>query len=427
MALLWVGLLGGAGFAFLTQLLLVRTVPIADMGAMAGVLSLTLLAMPAAEFGIAALWLRIFAKYRQSAFCWIKPTLRIFVLTSTATLLLLLLIGHNAWNDQHQRQLLYWLLPLPVMEALVVIAGARLQLEGRYRILAVWRALPKFTRLAVVIGAWVLGADISTIAIGYCLTSLLVLVLALSQLASMMNGSAKLELPAATPVQAISTPTSRGVLAQAWPFAMGNIFSLIYLQSDIFMLSAMHDTESTALYNVAFSIIALVYLLPTAIFNQFLLPRYHRWAEYDHDKLLRAYRLGNGAMIVIGLVVMLSLIAIAPFLVEFFFGATYSAAGYVVQTLALCVPFRYLASSIGNCLVTQDHMRKKMTYQMTVAVLNVGLNLILIPNYGMHGAAWATVLSELALCLLYLMGVKNHIFGSQALRGWTLNYRTMLR
>lgn len=426
MVLLWVGLLGGAGFAFLTQLLLVRTVSITNMGAMAGVLSLTLLAMPAAEFGISALWLRIFAKYRQAAFCWIKPTLRIFVLTSTATLLLLLLIGPFAWSGQQQRQLLYWLLPLPVMEALVVIAGAQMQLEGRYRILAIWRALPKFTRLAVVVGAWVMGADITVIAIGYCLTSLLVLALATHQLNPMMLGSAKLEFPDSKPAQAIAAPSSRVVIAHAWPFAMGNIFSLIYLQSDIFMLSAMHDTESTALYSVAFSLIALVYLLPTAIFNQFLLPRYHHWAEHDEAKLLSAYRLGNGTMLVIGLFVMLSLIGAAPFVVKFFFGSTYVQAGHVVQLLALCVPFRYLASSIGNCLVTQNHMRKKLNYQMAVAALNVGLNLVLIPKYGMYGAAWATVLSEIVLCLLYLMGVKKHIFGSQALRGWTLNYRTML-
>ena len=430
--LLWVGLLGGAGLAFLTQLLLAHTVTVVEMGAITGVMSLMMLAMPVAEFGISGLWLQVFGQDGRSAFTWVKPSLHIVLIASVAVVVGLLLIGQWAWDTVQQRELLYWLLILPSTESVVVLVGARMQLEGRYRILSLWRALPKFSRLLVTVAAWWIGFDVVTIAIGYCLSSLIVLFISVVQLIPMLQGKVKLEKQAITRNDPMSEPENvlqkhrpsiKKVIRHAWPFAIGSVFSLIYMQSDIFMLSALYDTESTGLYGIAFSLIACVYLLPTAIFNQFLLPRYHRWAVYDRYRFLQAYRLGNGYMILVGLIVMLLLAWLAPYMVQCFFGVKYAEAGKVVRLLALSVPFRYVASSIGNCLVTQNHIRCKIRYQLIVALLHVGFNLLLIPRYGMYGAAVATVTSEMMLCALYLMGVWKHIFGIDAVRGWTLNYK----
>jgi len=69
-------------------------------------------------------------------------------------------------------------------------------------------------------------------------------------------------------------------------------------------------------------------------------------------------------------------------------------------------------------------MRRKVGYMGTVAVINVLLNLLIIPLYGAQGAVVSTLLSEIMLLTLYLLAVRKHVFGSDAWRGWSLMQKT---
>jgi O-antigen/teichoic acid export membrane protein len=426
---LWIGLLGGAGFVFLTQLVLARSLPLAELGILVGVISLITLLVPLADFGISALWLKLFGQGRETGMRWVWPGFHAVWISSICMMSLLLIVGYISWDAQTTRELLWWALLILPMEALVILAGTRLQLEGRFLQLSLWRALPKAARLFVVLVAWLYGWGVEAVVKGYFLTSAAILIIAVWHLRPLLQGNIKLEQSGA-PVSAVSgekEPTAGAIYKAALPFAMGNFFSLIYLQSDLFMLAALGNAEAAALYSIGFTLIALTYLLPTAVFNQYLLPRYHHWAAHEPARMLAAYRLGNASMLLIGLLVMLGVIVMAPFFLVWIFGQKFAAAALVTQILAVTIPVRYLASSVGNCLSTNNNMRHKMRYQMVVALLNVALNLLLIPRYGMYGAAIATVASEALLCLLYLYGVRKYVFGASALRGWSLNYKAVMK
>ena len=426
---LWIGLLGGAGFVFLTQLVLARSLPLAELGMLVGVISLTTLLVPLADFGISALWLKLFGQGQETGMRWVWPGFHAVWISSLCMMSLLLIIGYISWDAPATRELLWWALLILPMEALVILAGSRLQLEGRFLQLSVWRALPKAARLLVVLVAWLYGWGVEAVIQGYFLTSAAILIMAVWHLRPLLQGNINLE-QSKTPVRSVSTegvPTIGATYKAALPFAMGNFFSLIYLQSDLFMLSALGNAEAAALYSVGFTLISLTYLLPTAVFNQYLLPRYHHWAAHEPNRMLAAYRLGNASMLLIGLLAMLGVIVLAPFFLVWIFGHKFAAAALVTQILAVTIPLRYLASSVGNCLSTNDNMRYKMRYQMFVALVNVALNLLLIPRYGMYGAAVATVVSEALLCLVYLYGVRKYVFGADTFRGWTLNYKTVIK
>ncbi len=423
---LWIGLLGGAGFVFLTQLVLARSLPLEELGMLVGVISLVTLLVPLADFGISALWLKLFGQGQEIGMHWVWPGFNTVWISSACMMTLLLSIGYLSWDSPETRALLWWALPILPMEALVILAGSKLQLEARFLQLSLWRALPKAARLLVVLVVWLSGYDVDVVIKGYFLTSIVILILSVWQLRPWLKGGANLKTGGPAGAANDRSAVTIGVIYKsALPFAMGNFFSLIYLQSDLFMLSALVSAEATALYSVSYTLIALTYLLPTAIFNQYLLPRYHHWAAHDTERMLAAYRLGNASMLVIGLLVMLGVIFIGPFFLIFLFGDEFVSAVLIMQFLAITIPFRYLASSVGNCLSTNDNMRHKMRYQMLVAVVNVTMNMIFIPKYGMYGAAASTLLSEALLCVMYLKGAHKYVFGASALKGWTLNYNKL--
>jgi O-antigen/teichoic acid export membrane protein len=105
----------------------------------------------------------------------------------------------------------------------------------------------------------------------------------------------------------------------------------------------------------------------------------------------------------------------------FVFGEAYRASGQLLTVLAVAVPGHYLATSVGAVLVTQNNMRRKVWLMGLSALVNLLLNLLLIPSFGMYGAAWATVISETVLVLAYLYAAGRYIFGARAWYGWTLD------
>src|SRR5690606_7860769 len=104
--------------------------------------------------------------------------------------------------------------------------------------------------------------------------------------------------------------------------------------------------------------------------QKYLLPKLHRWAEHDQPRFLAAYRFGNGFTLALGFVVALLVYFVAPWVVRLVFGQEYAAVGTILAILSIAVPGRYLATSVGAVLVTQDNMRRKVWLMGAAAVVN---------------------------------------------------------
>ena len=425
-SLLWLGSLGAAGLAFTAQVLLARHLPTADYGSLAAALATVNLAAPLAAFGIGAYWLRAFGAEGWQARRWLRPSLRFIALSTAAAAALVALWAGYASPDPLSRAVLLWLLPLLAAQAAIELVNARFQLEERYSELALWQLLSHGGRFLVVLAAVALGLGLLPITIGYAAVAVAIVAGAVWLLGGMLGGRLRLRgHPAADALAPVPAPVSiRQVPQQAWPFALGAAFYLIYFQSDIVLLHWLSGAEAAGIYNVAFTVLAAVYLLPGAIYQKYLLPKLHRWAEHDRDRFLAVFRTGNGSMLLLGLIALLGLALAAPRAVPWLFGPQYAPAGALLLVLALAVPARFLSTSVGGVLVTRQHMRRKVLYMGAVAVFNVGLNLLLIPPFGYYGAAVATLLSEILLLALYLLGARRHIFGAAAWRGWNIRLKT---
>ncbi len=429
-SLLWLGSLAGAGLAFITQVVLARELTPAGYGVFAAALATVTLLAPLAGFGMQGFWLKAFGVEGWGAVRWLTPSFR-FVILSTAVALLLL-AGWAAFgpHDASFRWLLYWLLPVIAGHLFVELVNGKLQLEERYNALALWQLLPHLARLLLVLVV-VFSAtgqpSIETIAAAYALVALAIMIAGFAQLQAMAQGRFTLKghpKPggAESRVSAMA-PALVGVsdiARQAWPFGLAGMFYLVYFQSDVILLKYLVGDEAAGIYNVAFIVMMAVYLLPGVIYQKFLLPKFHRWANHDRERFLQVYRVGNGSMLLLGVLTTGAMLLLMPWLIPLLFGSAYQEAVGLLTILAFCAPVRFLASSVEAPLFTQEHVRRMSGYMGTVAVINVLLNLLLIPHYGAKGAAVATLLSEITMLALCLLAVRRHVFGPDAWRGWGL-------
>ena len=423
-SLLWVGSVLGGGFGFLTQIVLTRCLPIVEYGAIATACSFVSLFAPLAGFGVGQYWLRLFAREGWGAQRWLKPSMYLAILTTTGTICLLLFGAGLGKLDDGIKVLICLLLPLVPLQGLTTMGRARLQLEGRYGALSLWEALPHSSRLVVaVVVSWA-GLNVIWVGVGYSVVALILGLAYLILLWQMMKGHFRLQGHQRAEASAIrvteKSATMKSLWSGSWPFGLAGVFYLIYYQSDIVFLGWMKGAESVAVYNVAFVIISAVHILPSAVFQKFLLPHVHRWAEHDRARFLRVYRFGNGIMLATGFAMMLCIMLCAFWIVPLIFGAQYANAAHLLLVLSVCIPFRFLSTSIGSILLTANNMRKKIKYQGSAALINILLNFIFIPKFDAYGAALSTVITEICLLLLYLLGARNHVFGLAAWRGWTV-------
>ena len=340
-------------FAFLTQVLLARSLPKESYGALAAVMALVLILGLFASFGLGAYWLERFGR-------GVQDPARLFLGSSVAAggLAGVTFAGALLWAvygepNEAARTLLLWLAYLIVAKVALLLATAALQLRGRYTLLALLQTVPHLGYFLTALLTFSLGLGVVTVARAYLATALLLTALSLAALASFVRSFSKEATRSKEDVlEDTKGPLERldwaeiptilpTILRGAWPFALAILFGQLYFQSDIVLVSWLRGAEEAGGYNVAFQILAAVYLLPYVVYRQYLMPRLYTWFgtgfgtgfgsgagdkssegadEGGRPALLAVYRFGNGSMLAVGLVLGGLLALLAPWGVTRLFG-----------------------------------------------------------------------------------------------------------
>lgn len=414
-SLLWLGSIAGAGCAFITQVILARELGPASFGVFAAVLSMIMLVTPLAGFGVGSFWLKAFGQEGWAAQRWFHKSFLFISLTTFFVIIALMAWAFLGPHDSLTTFLITVMTFYLLGQLVVDLVSAKLQLEESYLRLAIWQFLPHLLRLLIIVFfAYIVTTQLTlNIAVyAYALISLCVFGLGAWLLSQLYIGKLRLKGhgdKSKSPDYQIKSVKLRDIASQSWPFGFAGIFYLIYFQSAVILLKYLVGDEAAGIYNVAIIILVAVYMLPSVIYQKFLLPKMHRWSNNDRKMFYQVFRVGNWGMLILGVVAMILIWLFAPFGIKSLFGAEYQGAIMPLMILAFAVPLRFVSTSVGAVLVTQEHMQKKVCYMGIVALINVIFCLILIPVYGVIGAAIATTISDIVLLLFYFLGSK-HVF-----------------
>lgn len=415
---LWIGSIVGAACAFATQVILARHLVPAEFGKFSAAFATVVMLVPFSLFGIAQFWLKVFGEEGWDGRRWLRPSLSFVALMAIITLGLLFLW---AWFGPHDGVVRFLLLALSVcvvgQVSLELVSGI-FQLEAEYLILAGWQLSPHVIRVALIGATVFFAADwltVERVSVLYALVAILLVIVGGLQLLRLKRHGISLEGHGPKATCSDSKRTSwYNVLTGAWPFGVAGVFQLIYFQGPVVFVKYLATDEAAALYIVAFTIVIAVYLLPTVIYQKFLLPKIHRWAKFDRPKFRRVYDQGNILMFVTGMLFVVAIQLLAKNGITYLFGHEYAGSVLLLKVLVLGAPFVFVSFSAGAVLSTGDHMRKKVVFMGLAAVLNLLLNLCLIPVYGALGASLAVVASNMFLMTVYLVAARKYVFALEA-------------
>ncbi len=418
---LWIGSLLGAGFSFLTQIILARELGPLGFGLFSTALATISLVTPLAGFGISQYWLKIFGQKGWDAKYYILPSFYFIGISTIVVITLIFLWALFGINDQLHSSLLFILSIYLIGQISIELVGSKLQLEERYISLVIWQFSPYFIRLLIVlIISFPLTDLISSknIAYAYSAVSVIFILLGVRSLFAMFNGKFDLQGHEKNTLNKNLKKTNiKSVIMDSWPFGLAGFFYLIYSQSGIILVNYILNAEAAGIYNVANTIMLAVLIFPSIVYQKFLLPKMHRWANHDRKKFYDIYRLGNILMLILGIIMMLIIWIVAPFAISIIFGNAYLNAIDLLLVMAISIPIIFVASSVGATLVTKDHMKKKVIYMGLVALLNIICNIILIPIYGLLGAVASMVISNTILLIAYYLVAEKLVFALEKSKG----------
>jgi len=411
-----IGAYAGAGLAFITQVILARTLSLEDFGAFSAALSLVTLVTPLASFGVGMFWLRAFGEEGIQALRWIKPSVKFTLLSIVLILTVIYLWAFFAPHSDSTRnlQLIFSLFILG--QVAIELASSIYQLEERYVNLAAWQFLPHAMRFVfLMFSLWVFSSQKLTainVAFIYVFVAVIMFLVGGKLVLKACKGNLSLVGHALTLDRAKfnSQPSVINVLSESWPFGLLSVFFLIHFQSSIILVSYILGNEAAAKYSVVIIIMTGIYMFPGLIYQKLLLPKIHRWANQDRKKLKQVYLKGNFLMLILGIVIAGTVLLVAPYAIPIVFGDKYVDVMLILSIFAFAIPIKFVAASVGAVLTTGAHVITKVKYMGIIAFANVLLSFLLIGVVGITGVAYAALISEGLLLIIYYYAVNKFVF-----------------
>lgn len=204
-------------------------------------------------------------------------------------------------------------------------------------------------------------------------------------------------------------PLFRAMLAFGIPMVGYELSSVILSMGDRYVIQSMLGAQPLGYYSAAYNLCDYVRMVFLSSFGAAVLPMYVRiWEEKGRDETVAFLRRFLHVYVMVAMLVVAGLSAVAGELISFLASDKYRDGAQVVPFVIAGMAFDAVVMVAGAGLYIDKRTKTAMALVAGCAALNIGLNLLLIPRWGLVGAAAATLAAYAALLALsMLMGRRS--------------------
>ena len=176
----------------------------------------------------------------------------------------------------------------------------------------------------------------------------------------------------------------------------------IYVNSDITMLGFFESNAQVGVY----SFVSKIYNLLKQLINAVIVVSVPRIAYIQKNRPKEYKILINKIFSVLNIImlpIIVGLFCMSDSMILLAGGEQYISGNVALKILSVAILFAIYASLFTNCMLIVNR-QEKLCLNATVisAIVNVGLNFVLMPWLGMIGAAITTVLAEFVNCVMQI-------------------------
>jgi O-antigen/teichoic acid export membrane protein len=190
-------------------------------------------------------------------------------------------------------------------------------------------------------------------------------------------------------------------IAATLTFAYGRI-------DQILVYELVDNSADVGVYAAMYKILDNAGFVPMALMVT-LFPIMAGLYPADPQRLRRMMQVAIDYLMFVALGGLALTIAAAEPIIELLYGADYVSGATVLTILVAAFIPICIGNVAGNMVVAMDLQRTYIWFAVVGLALNVPLNLVLIPEFGIEAAAWITLLTELVVVSLSLVMVLRRI------------------
>jgi len=195
---------------------------------------------------------------------------------------------------------------------------------------------------------------------------------------------------------------AKQLLKDSWPLVLSGMVIAIYMRIDQVMIKEMLDNKAVGNYAAAVRLSEAWYFIPMVIASSLfpaIINAKKQSEELYYKRLQKLYDL----MVWMAIAIALPMTFLSDWVVNLLYGSQYNQAGGVLMIHIWAGIFVFLGVASSKWFIAENLQKFSFYRTLTGAILNIILNIILIPKYNIKGAAIATLISQ---------GVASYLFNA---------------
>lgn len=198
---------------------------------------------------------------------------------------------------------------------------------------------------------------------------------------------------------------ARRLLYKGKYYILPDLMIVVFAQTDRIMLKKMLGAEFTGYYSVAVVCAGLTSFVFAAIINSYrpaIFEAHLQSEKYFEERLITLYKI----IVILSLAQSVVMSAGAKVIISILYGKMYLQAVPALRIVVWYTTFSYLGCASGIWLLANKCQQYLLIVNMSGALINVLLNMLLIPMWGIEGAAIASLVTQITTNLVVGMLIK---------------------
>lgn len=206
----------------------------------------------------------------------------------------------------------------------------------------------------------------------------------------------------------VSFVSLKYLLVMSLPVGIAAMSNFLYDKIDIIIISKILDIEKAAYYNVAYGIfkasqLLFSFLLVTGFSRVSLLSK----RKYAVKLFLKKYSV---YVLLISTAIAVIILLLSKSILLFIYGDKYMSSVLILQLLSFAVIPLALNNLTGITLNGLGMFRENMIVVLSALLINVVLNVILLNSFGIIGAVYSTLITEMFILVFDLYYLKKKLW-----------------
>jgi len=185
--------------------------------------------------------------------------------------------------------------------------------------------------------------------------------------------------------------TAKGLLKKSWPLILSGVVISVYMGIDKVMINEMLGPEEVGFYSIAVIITSIFYFIPTVI-TQSIYP-YIIEVKSDTSLYFSTLQKIHDAYFILGAVITAGVLLVSDWVVTFLYGEAFAPSIEILNVYIFAVIFIFHGAIRGHFYILENKQLLATMFRVIGLLINILLNFLFIKEFGVIGAAYATVIS----------------------------------